>query len=719
MKNRWNGKRLLSLLMAFNLFLGLVFTSIPSAKAVVDWKSDSEMEYFLKKYSDSHFNLKNNPDSVMTIEEFIAILYAYSYYGDGSNNTPAKDKTGKQPSAWCAKYVQAEVDKKTVTPEAISWSDPVTIAFAAQFLSRTKGKYSYDSNNLYSFTGTSGLTADDILYCSVAVDYGLISYRAGMNVAEKIARKNVFLYFIPDKEIVCKAPIEAPTSHMKELHAYYVADVDDTQRQLTYLKEVKNDVTMVTVGCGYLQSGDNYLQCNFNKPETQEVLDLCHDNGKIALLGIINYVGGKFSSAELNAILSSDANINTFVNAIISQVEQHNFDGVNMGIEITANGLPMRQGYAKFLTKLSSALHSRSKVLMTTIGAYFTDQQQQESFYDYQTIGNVSDYIHVILYDDFDDTGYPYRKTVGTMSNLIRIGRVLRYCAVAMPKEKVLLGMGSFAIDYNTTKLQAQDIAYDDAMQLQRQYNAKTVADTKEDGVHFTYAESGNQHIVYFDTAETGTNRVKLANRYGLGGSSLYYVGSGNQEMFRVITGQSSFKPEIMQAMDEKLIPLSLRGNYDKAITRQEFCQLLYLFLETKSDKSMQQLTTTGASFTDTSDGAVRAISALGIVNGYGQGVFKPNQTITRQEAATMLTRLAKAMGLEKPNASSVTFSDFASIPTWFAEGVQFISACQNPQNNKRVMSGVGNNRFDPTGTYTREQSLMTLIRLYHVIKGQ
>jgi len=718
MTSRWNVKRLLSLLMAFNLFLGLAFAAIPSAKAAVNWTSDSEMEYFLKKYSDSHFNLKNNPDSAMTIEEFIAILYAYSYYGDGSNNTPAKDKTGKQPSAWCAKYVQAEVDKKTVTPEAISWSDPVTIAFAAQFLSRAQGKYSYNSNNLYSFTGTDGLKADDILYCSVAADHGLISYRTNMNVSEKIARKNVFNYLIPAEHAVCKAPVEAPDTHMKELHAYYVADVDDTQQQLAYLKESTNDITMVTVGCGYLQSGNGYLRSVFDKPETQEVIDFCRDNGKLALFGVINFAGGTFSSSELTEILSNDTNMDTLINSIVSQVEQHNLDGVNMGMELTANGLPLRQGYAKFLTKLSSALHNRGKVLMTTVGAYFTDQQQEESLYDYKTIGNVSDYIHVILYDDFNDTGYPYRKTVGTMSNLIHIGRVIRYCAVAMPKDKVLLGMGSFAIDYNTTALQALDITYDAAMQLQRQYGANIVADTEEDGAHFSYTESGNQHVVYFETTETVSNRMKLANRYGLGGSSVYYVGSGHQDLFHVITSRSSFKPEIMQAMEEGLIPMSLRGGYDKAITRQEFCQLLFRFLETKSDQPMRQLATTGANFTDTTDSAVRAISALGIVNGYGQGIFKPNQTITRQEAATMLTRLAKAMGLEKPNASSVTFTDLSSIPTWFAEGVQFISACQNPQNNKRVMSGVGNNRFDPTGTYTREQSLMTLTRLYHAVNS-
>ena len=110
-------------------------------------------------------------------------------------------------------------------------------------------------------------------------------------------------------------------------------------------------------------------------------------------------------------------------------------------------------------------------------------------------------------------------------------------------------------------------------------------------------------------------------------------------------------------------------------------------------------------------------LALLGIIN-YSGGSFKPNQTITRQETATMLMRLAKVMGLEEPNASKVSFTEQSAIASWFADGVVFISACQDPQSGKRVMGGTGNGRFDPTGSYTREQSIMTLIRLYHVVNG-
>lgn len=710
-------KRICCWLLAASLVLGLAPVLAPSADAA-NWN----MTYFLRKYADPHFNLQSNPNGYMTVEEFLAIVYAYSYYGDGSGNTPAADKNGRQPSAWCARYVQAEVDKKTVTPSKISWTDPVTLAFAAQFLCRAKGKYSYDAVNLYSFTGTAGLTPDDILYLSAAVDYGLIAYTPGMNVSAKIARKDALKYEIPTGAVSARAALAADTNHMKQTHAYYVADVFDTADQLENLRQSGDDITMVTVGCGYLQNGGQ-VSFDWKKQDTQKVLDYSLETGKIALLGIINYASGGFSNDAVASLLASDSTMDAFVFQVVAQVEEKGFDGVNMGIEVTSSGNGMRGAYGRLLTKLSQALHQKGKVLLTTVGAYFTDAQEASSFYDYKTINQASDYIHVILYDDFPDNSYPWRKTAGTMSNIIRIGRVLRYCATAMDADKLLLGMGSFAIDYDLTALRAEDISYEEAMRRQSANSGTLLTDPAEDGAHVSYVSGSNQHSIYFESVSGTKNRALMANRYGLGGTSVYYLGSGYPQMLDAISSVSSFKPEIVSALEAGLVPLSLRSRYSRAITRGEFCRLIVSFLEASSGKTIgeylksRSVSLDAAAFTDTQDEAVLAASALGIVNGYGKGLFRPNQTITRQEAATMLCRLASQVGMTEANGSQVSFSDIAGVPAWYLDGVKMISATEDPVTGKRVMGGVGGGRFQPTGQYTREQSIMTLIRLFHAVK--
>ena len=130
--------RFLSLTLSLLLTIGILPPLQNTANAANNWN----MEYFLKNYSDPKFDLTNEPSRVMTIEEFVALMHAYSYYGAGATPVTTVDKNGRAPSAWCAKYVQAEVNKKVLDPEKISWTDPVTLAFAAQFIARSKGKYS-------------------------------------------------------------------------------------------------------------------------------------------------------------------------------------------------------------------------------------------------------------------------------------------------------------------------------------------------------------------------------------------------------------------------------------------------------------------------------------------------------------------------------------------------------------------------------------------------
>lgn len=88
------------------------------------------------------------------------------------------------------------------------------------------------------------------------------------------------------------------------------------------------------------------------------------------------------------------------------------------------------------------------------------------------------------------------------------------------------------------------------------------------------------------------------------------------------------------------------------------------------------------------------------IVNGYPDNTFKPNQAVSRQEMAVMVTKFANAMG-RKMNAvnSAVTFSDSKSIAKFAAESVK---TCQQAG----VINGYAiDNTFRPRGLATRAEA--------------
>ena len=90
--------------------------------------------------------------------------------------------------------------------------------------------------------------------------------------------------------------------------------------------------------------------------------------------------------------------------------------------------------------------------------------------------------------------------------------------------------------------------------------------------------------------------------------------------------------------------------------------------------------------------------NAQGLVYGYN-GVYRPNDTMTRAEFVTILYR---ACGSPKPSKAA-SFTDLTQ--TWYRDPIAWAEENQ-------VVNGVGNGRFDPSGPVTREQLVTILFRL-------
>ena len=159
-------------------------------------------------------------------------------------------------------------------------------------------------------------------------------------------------------------------------------------------------------------------------------------------------------------------------------------------------------------------------------------------------------------------------------------------------------------------------------------------------------------------------------------------------------------------AITANLVPKNLQSDYTQAITRAEFCTLAVALYEKVADKVI----TDRHSFNDTADVDVEKAAAIGIVSGIGSNTFVPNDKLTREQAAVILTRLSDVIGTPIPMQSS-TFNDNHSISAWAFEQVGQIQM-------SGIMTGVGNNMFAPKDPYTREQSIITLMRLHDYISS-
>ena len=112
--------------------------------------------------------------------------------------------------------------------------------------------------------------------------------------------------------------------------------------------------------------------------------------------------------------------------------------------------------------------------------------------------------------------------------------------------------------------------------------------------------------------------------------------------------------------------------------------------------------------FDDTDNTMVISLYLEGIIEGKGDKIFAPHDEITREEAATILKRIAEYTKLGYTEMY-FEFDDGNQISEWASDSVQRVC-------NLGVMQGVGNNKFDPKGGYTVEQAITTLVRMFDVI---
>ena len=91
----------------------------------------------------------------------------------------------------------------------------------------------------------------------------------------------------------------------------------------------------------------------------------------------------------------------------------------------------------------------------------------------------------------------------------------------------------------------------------------------------------------------------------------------------------------------------------------------------------------------------------LGLINGFEDGTYRPNETMTRAQCVTILWR---ASGRPEPKGEA-TFTDLDPRQEWYWKAVAW--AAENG-----VVNGVGNGKFDPNGTVTREQLVTILHRM-------
>jgi hypothetical protein len=141
-----------------------------------------------------------------------------------------------------------------------------------------------------------------------------------------------------------------------------------------------------------------------------------------------------------------------------------------------------------------------------------------------------------------------------------------------------------------------------------------------------------------------------------------------------------------------------LRNNYQKNIDRKDFAYLCVKIYEYLTNTT---LLVGDASFVDTIDLYCLKAKNIGIVEGYIDGTYKPNDFISRAEIAVSLNNIINNLDIDiSDNQVEITnFNDLESNYSWANDSIVMM-------HSLNIINGKGNNKYYPMNFATKEEAI-------------
>jgi len=164
-------------------------------------------------------------------------------------------------------------------------------------------------------------------------------------------------------------------------------------------------------------------------------------------------------------------------------------------------------------------------------------------------------------------------------------------------------------------------------------------------------------------------------------------------------------KTELNKAAGYGLITDRIKGDMSGKITREEFAEIAVKLYEKYTGKTADA---GSVSFTDTTNPEILKAANLGLVQGIGNNQYAPNQLVTREQMATILLRALKVIKPQENFSPGVgaKFADDDKVEPWARDGVYYCAGAG-------IVTGIGENMYNPDGEATREQAVIVCTRAY------
>ena len=438
----------------------------------------------------------------------------------------------------------------------------------------------------------------------------------------------------------------------------------DVDQAFNSLKNNKN--TINTVSPFWYHVNEDGTITAVTGAEDAEIIKFAKDNN----ITIIPTISNSYDGKKIKPILNDPEIKKQNIKYIVDKVNEFGYDGIDIDYEGTKS--EDIDAFTAYIRDLSAALKKYNKKLTIAImsNSFEMLPKYGNRGQDWAAIQQYVDEFRIMTYD------YGWSGSIPRpVAPYYWVEEVVKYAVTKVPPEKIYLGVPFYGYGWSSPYFYSY--TYDTILLILSKYGVDFQYDPWQKTNRLFYVsdmdtrDPKEPHEVWFENHASLEPKLELVKKYNLGGIAIWRLGKEDVDNWRTIRqvlknapiGDKLYFSDVdrntpFYAQITELAKLGIvKGQNGTAVfapaqkvNRAEIVKMAlnsfacdiskYVFPDIRTDDFVNP-------FKDIIDNAwyfpyVQTASELGIVQGYGDGKFKPEQTITRAEAVKIALESAK-----------------------------------------------------------------------------
>ena len=278
----------------------------------------------------------------------------------------------------------------------------------------------------------------------------------------------------------------------------------------------------------------------------------------VVLPRLANLSGNVWRGADTSLFLADDAARTCLVQKLVKRLSALGAGGVNLDLEELRP--EDSENFLELIVELRTALHAKSMRL--TVDAPFHDEA-----FDFEYIGNVSDAVMVMAYDQHYPSSRP-----GPIASREWIEGSLDEVLPRLPLDRVVVVLGSYGYDWSLSDppKRADELSFRQVMDLARAADAQPVFEQELENGHFGYKDGdGQTHDVWFQDALASWNQVQSLLKRHVTRVGLWRLGTEDETLWSILDDTKETSPGALASVPP-VKSVGLMGNGEVYTIRSE-----------------------------------------------------------------------------------------------------------------------------------------------------